>query len=115
MKKLSAVTMVGIGFLLIVMCGRSFAQGLSSLSQIFSGGSKQSQNSSQSNAAITVKRDVTPFVGVFDGNQNASSITHLNARFACYPAHDSALPRDNTFLCYTAKASGRERSVSAGD
>lgn len=115
MKKLSAVTTAGIGFLLIVTCGRSFAQGFSSLSQIFGGGSKQSQSSSPNNAAITVKRDVTPFVGKFDGKQNASSVAHLNAQFACYPAHDSALPQDNTFLCYTTKASGGGRSVSAGD
>lgn len=115
MKKLSAATMVGIGFLLIVMCGRSLAQGFGGLSQIFGGGPKQSQNSSQSNAAITVKRNVTPFVGMFDGKQNANSVTPLKARFACYPAHDSALPQDNTFLCYTPKARSRKPSGSAGD
>ena len=73
MKQLSVVTIVGIGFLLIVMCGRSFAQGLGSLSQIFGGGSKQSRSSTQTNGAITVTRDATPFVGRFDGKQKASA------------------------------------------
>jgi hypothetical protein len=106
LKKLSAVIMAGMGFLLIVLCGRSSAQSLSSLSQMFGGGSKQSNNSSQSNAAITVKRNAAPFLGTFDGKQTASSGSQLNARFACYPAHDSALPHENTFVCYTAEGSG---------
>jgi len=114
LKKLSAVTIAGMGLLLIVLCGRSSAQSLSSLSQMFGGGSKQSRNSSQSNAAITVKRDASPFVGRFSGKQNATSGSHLNAQFACYPAHDSALPQDDTFVCYTAEASsGRPKANAA--
>jgi|HubBroStandDraft_1064217.scaffolds.fasta_scaffold09839_7 hypothetical protein len=112
MKKLSAVTIAG-GFLLIVLCGQSSAQSFSSLSQMFGGGSKQSRSSSQSNAAITVKRDASPFVGRFDGKQGASAGTHLKAQFACYPAHDSALPQDNTFVCYTAQASSGGPNASA--
>ena len=102
--------MAGIAFLLIVLCGRSYAQDLSSLSQMFGGGSKQSPNSSQPDA-ITVKRDASPFVGKFDGKQNASSGSQLNAQFARYPAHDSALPHENAFVCYTAETSsgGPER------
>lgn len=106
--------MAGMGFLLVVLCGRSSAQDLSSLLQKFGGGSKQSQNSSQSDGAISVKRKAAPFVGMFDGKQSASSGTHLNAQFACYPAHDSALPHENTFVCYTPEASGGEPNRSAG-
>jgi len=115
MKKLSTVTMAVMGFLLIVLCGRSSAQSLGSLSQMFGSGSKQSRSSSQSDAAITVKRDASPFVGRFAGKQNATSGTHLNAQFACYPAHDSALPQDNTFVCYTAEASSGGPNASAGE
>jgi hypothetical protein len=113
LKKLSAVTMAGIGFLLVVLCGQSSAQDLNSLLQKFGGGSKQSQNSSQSDGAITMKRNAAPFVGMFEGKRNANSGNHLNAQFACYPAHDSALPHENTFVCYSAEASGGAPTGSA--
>jgi hypothetical protein len=107
--------MVGMGFSLIVLCSRSSAQSLSSLSQMFGGGSKQSQNSSQSNAAITVKRNAVPFLGVFDGKEIASPGTPINTKFACYPARDSSLPHERTFVCYSEEASGGEPNRSAGE
>jgi hypothetical protein len=70
------------------------------------------RNSSQSNGAITVTRDASPFVGMFHGKQNAGSADHLSAQFACYPAHDSALPQENTFVCYVPEASSGGPNVS---
>ena len=107
--------MAGIGILLIVLCGQSSAQSLGSLSQMFGGGSKPARNSNQSNGAITVTRDASPFVGMFHGKQNTGSADHLSAQFACYPAHDSALPQENTFVCYAPEASSGEPNVSDAD
>ena len=57
---------------------------------------------------MTVKRDVTPFVGKFRGKQKEpSSETDLNAEFDCYPASDAALPQTKAFVCYTAEGQAR--------
>lgn len=60
------------------------------------------------NNAVTVERNVAPFVGKFAGKQKAPSYEgDLNAQFACYPAHDAALAQTTTFVCYTAEEQPR--------
>lgn len=88
----------------------SSGQGSGGLSQLFGGGSTHSRNSNRSNGAVTVERNSAPFVGNFDGKQKKGAGADLNAEFACYPAHDSALPDDNAFVCYTP-----ETPSNAGD
>ncbi|MFZ1121817.1 MAG: hypothetical protein WB580_23200 [Candidatus Binataceae bacterium] len=96
---------------LVACLGQSFAQGLGGLGQLLGGGGgsrHQQQNSGQPNNAVTVERDVAPYVGKFAGKQKAPSYEgDLNARFACYPAHDAALPQTRTFVCYTAEEQPR--------
>ena len=96
---------------LVACLGQSFAQGLGGLGQLLGGGGgsrHQQQNSGQTNNAVTVERDVAPFVGKFSGKQKAPSYEgDLNAQFACYPAHDAALPQTRTFVCYTAEEQPR--------
>jgi len=106
LNKVTAVTMVGTAFLLMVLSGPSFAQNLGGLSQFLGGGQKHSSSSSKSSNAVTVQRDATPYIGTFDGKQKEGGANlSLSAEFACYPAHDSALPQSNTFVCYTAGTS----------
>jgi len=97
-----------MGFL-VASFGQSAAQGLGALGQLLGGGSKhQQQNSGQPNNAVTVERNVAPFVGKFAGKQKAPSYEgDLNAHFACYPASDAALPQTRTFVCYTAEEQPR--------
>jgi hypothetical protein len=99
------VISVSIGLLLISLCGVSFAQGLSSLTQMF-GGSKHSQ-SSESNPGVVEKRSAMPYIGKFNGVQHEADGAELSAKFACYPAHDPALPQNTTFVCYSAKESAK--------
>jgi hypothetical protein len=99
-KKLSVAIVAGLTVLLILLCTQSFAQGLGGLSQLL-GGSSHSRGSSHSGSAVSVERNAAPYLGKFDGKQNEGSGTRLNTEFACYPAHDAALPQSNTFVCYT--------------
>ena len=87
----------------------SSGQGFGGVSQLFGGGSMHSKNSSRSSGAVTVERSSAPYVGSFDGKQKKGSGADLNAEFACYPAHDSALPDTNAFVCYTAEAPSNPR------
>lgn len=96
--------------ILTVIFGEAHAQGLGGLGQLLGGGGSryQQRNPSQPSNAITVERNVAPFVGRFAGKQKASSYQgDLNANFACYPAHDAELPETRTFLCYTAEQQPR--------
>jgi hypothetical protein len=107
---LGAVATIGVVVFLVAWFGQSFAQGLGGLGQLLGGGgsSKRQQSSGQPNNAVTVERDVAPFVGKFSGKQKAPSYEgDLNARFACYPAHDAGLPQTRTFVCYTAEEQPR--------
>jgi hypothetical protein len=106
LKKLGAIIIAGMLFLLIALRATSFAQSFGGLSQLFGGGgSGHSKNSSPSDAAVTVQRNAAPYIGKFDGTQKDSNEADLDARFACYPAHDSAFPQNQAYLCYTAVTS----------
>jgi hypothetical protein len=94
---------------------QSFAQGLGGLEQLLGGGGSGRRqhvsgqpSTSQLNNAVTVERNIAPFIGKFSGKQKAPSYEgDLNANFACYPARDAALPNDRTFVCYTAEEQPR--------
>ena len=101
--KLGAAATAVFAALFLAWPGTSSAQGFSGLSQLLGGGSTHSRNSSQSNGAVTVERNSAPYLGSFDGKQKKGSGADLNTEFACYPAHDSALPNTNAFVCYTAQ------------
>jgi len=103
LTKLGAVATAILAAFFIAWPRTSSAQGFSGLSQLFGGGSMHSRNSSKSNNAVTVERNSAPYVGSFDGKQKQGSGADLNAEFACYPAHDSALPDTNAFVCYRAQ------------
>ena len=106
LKKVAAVTTAGTAFLLIALSGQSFAQNFGGLPQFLGGGQKQSHSSSASGGAVSVQRDATPYIGTFDGKQKEGGANlSLSAQFACYPAHDSALPQSNTYVCYTSGGS----------
>ena len=123
LKKTGAVTALGVALFLVASFGQSFAQGLGGLQQFLGGGSSallggggsghrrqysDQPNNGQPNNAVTVERNVAPFIGKFSGKQKASSYEgDLNANFACYPAVDAGLPNDRTFVCYTGEEQGR--------
>ena len=103
--------MIGVVVFVVACFGQSSAQGLGGLAQLLGGGGAsghQQQNSGQPNNAVTVERNVAPFVGKFAGKQKAPSYEgDLNAQFACYPAHNAALAQTTTFVCYTAEEQPR--------
>lgn len=114
LKKTGAVAALGVALFLVASFGESFAQGFGGLQQFLGGGSSgllgggssghRRQYSGQPNNAVTVERNVAPFIGKFSGKQKASSYEgDLNANFACYPAVDAGLPNDRTFVCYTGE------------
>ncbi len=104
LKKVGVALAAGVIFFLIALLGRSTAQGFSGLSKLLGGGSTHTGNSSQSNAAVTLQRDAAPYEGNFNGKQNEGSKNDdLRAQFACYPAHDPALPQTKAFVCYSAE------------
>jgi hypothetical protein len=82
----------------------SLAQGID-VSQLLGGGlGGLTGNSGQSNAAITVQRNAPPYAGTFSGKESTASETKsLDAKFACYPAHDPAFDQTDTFVCYAAQ------------
>jgi len=84
--------------------GTSQAQGIDGLSQLLSGGLGLSRNSGQSSAPVTVQRNAPPYTGMFSGKETTGSETKsLDAKFACYPAHDPAFDQTDTFVCYAAQ------------
>lgn len=95
----------GALFLFCLMLPRSSqAQTMDGLSQLL-GGLGLSHNAPQSNAAgpVTVQRDAPPFKGTFSGKETTGAETKsLDAKFACYPAHDPAFDQTDTFVCYAA-------------
>lgn len=105
--KLGAAAAATLAIFLMAWPSTSSAQGFSGLSQLFGGGSTHSRNSNQSNA-VTVERSSAPYMGSFDGRQRTGSGSGLDAQFACYPAHDSALPNTSAFVCYSAQTPSSE-------
>ena len=91
------------------MPGSSQAQGIDGLSQLLGGVglgglTGNSGNSGQANATITVQRNAPPYTGMFSGKKMTGSETKsLDAKFACYPAHDPAFDQTDTFICYAAQ------------
>jgi hypothetical protein len=82
--------------------GTSRAQGIDGLSQLL-GGLGLPHNSGQSNAPVAVERNEPPYTGMFSGKETTGSETKsLDAKFACYPAHDPAFDQSDTFVCYAA-------------
>jgi hypothetical protein len=95
--------------LCITLPGSSQAQGIDGLSQLLGGAglgglTGNSGNSGQSNAPVAVQRNTAPYTGMFSGKETTGSETKsLDAKFACYPAHDPAFDQTDTFVCYAAK------------
>ena len=93
----------------LILPGSSQAQGIDGLSQLLGGAglgglTGNSGNSGQSNAPVTIERNLPPYTGMFSGKETAGSETKsLDAKFACYPAHDPAFDQTDTFVCYAAK------------
>ena len=75
------------------------------LSQLLSGGlGGLAGNSGQSSAPIAVERNAPPYTGMFSGKTTTGSETKsLDAKFACYPAHDPAFDQTDAFVCYAAQ------------
>jgi len=85
--------------------GSSRAQGFD-VSQLLGGAGLGglTGNSGQQNSPITVQRNVAPYTGTFSGKESTASETKsLDAKFACYPAHDPAFDQTDTFICYAAQ------------
>jgi hypothetical protein len=74
------------------------------ISQLLGGGLLGGRNpAQQSNAPITVERSSAPYTGTFSGKESTAAETKsLDAKFACYPAHDPAFDQTDTFVCYAA-------------
>jgi hypothetical protein len=90
----------------LALPGSSQAQGIDGLSQLLGGGLGLSGNSAQANgpAPVTVQRNTPPYTGMFTGKETTGSETKsLDAKFACYPAHDPAFDQTDTFVCYAAQ------------
>jgi hypothetical protein len=79
------------------------AQGFDGISQLLSGVGL-GPNSGQAGAAVTVERNVAPYTGIFSGKDSSGSETKsLEAKFACYPAHDPAFDKTEAYVCYAAE------------
>jgi hypothetical protein len=91
----------------MMLPGSSLAQGIGDgLSQLLGGlgGSGPSRNSGQSSAPITVDRNTHPYTGTFSGKETTGSMTKsMDAKFACFPAHDPAFDQTDAFVCYAAQ------------
>lgn len=110
MRSTRFAVFVGATTLLLLSClvlpGSSHAQGIDGLSQLLGGVGLGGGggNSGQSNAPITIQRNTPPFTGTFSGKTTTASETKsLDAKFACYPAHDPAFDQTDTFVCYAAQ------------
>jgi|HubBroStandDraft_6_1064221.scaffolds.fasta_scaffold803547_2 hypothetical protein len=96
--------------LLLLIClavpGSSRAQGIDGLTQLLGGVGLPglSGNSGQSSAPVTVERNSAPYTGTFSGKETTGSETKsLDAKLQCYPAHDPAFDKTDTFVCYAAQ------------
>ena len=99
----------------LILPGSSRAQGIGDgLSQLLSGGglggliparnSGQPGQPGQSSAPIIVDRSTHPYTGTFSGKETTGSATKsLDAKFACFPAHDPAFEQTDAFVCYAAQ------------
>ena len=96
----------GATALLLLFClvpSTSRAQGIDGLSQLL-GGLGIPHNTGQSSAPVTVERNEPPYTGMFSGKETTGAETKsLDAKFACYPAHDPAFNQTDTFVCYAAQ------------
>jgi hypothetical protein len=107
MKIKRFTALVGATALLLAFClilpGSSQAQGVDGLSQLLGGGFGLTHNSGQS-SNVTVQRNAPPYTGMFSGKETSASETKsLDAKFACYPAHDPAFEQTDTFVCYAGQ------------
>jgi hypothetical protein len=107
MRITRSTVLVSAAALLLLSClilpGSSEAQGIDGLSQLL-GGVLPASNSGQASAPVTVQRNTPPFTGTFSGKTTTGSETKsLDAKFACYPAHDPAFDQTDTFVCYAAQ------------
>ena len=109
MKTTRSTVFVTATTLVLLFClaspGSSRAQGFD-VSQLLGGAGLGglTGNSGQSNAPITVQRNAPPYTGNFSGKESTASVTKtLDAKFACYPAHDPAFDQTETFVCYAAQ------------
>ena len=96
--------------LLLLSClvapGSSQAQGIDGLTQLLGGVGIPglSGNSGPSAAPVTVERNSAPYTGTFSGKETTGSETKsLDAKLQCYPAHDPAFDKTDTFVCYAAQ------------
>lgn len=88
----------------LALPGSSRAQGIDGLSQLLGGGLGLPHSSGQAAAPVTVERSAQPYKGTFSGKESAGAETKsLDAKFACYPAHDPAFEQTDTFVCYAAE------------
>ena len=99
-----AIATVILALLCLTLTDSSQAQGIDGLSQLLGGGLGLSHPQGQSNASVTVQRETAPYTGMFSGKETTGSETKsLDAKFACYPAHDPAFDQTDTFVCYAAQ------------
>jgi len=88
----------------LILPGSTQAQGIDGLSQLLGGVGLGGGNSAPSAAPISVQRNAPPYTGMFSGKTTAGSeVKSLDAKFACYPAHDPAFDQTDTFVCYAAQ------------
>jgi hypothetical protein len=108
MRIMRSTVLVGATALLLLsslaFASPSQAQGIDGLSQLLGGGLGLSPNSGQSAASVTVQRNSPPYTGMFSGKETTGSETKsLDAKLACYPAHDPAFDQTDTFVCYAGQ------------
>jgi hypothetical protein len=102
-RKLFAIATALLFLAGLMLPASSQAQGIDGVSQLL-GGLGLSNNSGQASAPITVQRSTPPYTGMFSGKETTGSETKsLDAKFACYPAHDPAFDQTDTFICYAAQ------------
>jgi hypothetical protein len=111
MKINKSTLFVGATALVLLVClmvpGTSRAQGMDQISQLLSGGLGGLTGNSgqgQGGAPIAVQRNAPPYTGMFSGKTTTGSETKsLDAKFACYPAHDPAFDQTDAFVCYAGQ------------
>jgi hypothetical protein len=111
MRNSRSIVFVTATALLLLSClvlpASAQAQAADGLSQLFSGGLAGfglSHNTGQSDAPVSVQRNTAPYTGTFSGKETTGSETKsLDAKFACYPAHDPAFDKTDAFVCYAAQ------------
>jgi hypothetical protein len=101
-----SVFVSGAAFLLfccLAMPATSHAQAMDGISQLLGGGLLP-HTSAPASAPVTVDRSAQPYKGSFSGKEATGAETKsLDAKFACYPAHDPAFDQTDTFVCYAAE------------